>query len=342
MICNICGKSISEKNFEKHYKRCMDIFSNIEEIIKLYKTTVPSVYKLCKIYKCDYARLKSIMMIYKKDCFHTEDRVNHSFLKEKNKFTAWFIGIMASDGYISNRNSSISIAQSGDNGLDIIKYISKLIRFSGNIRKSETPRKPSYSINFSSKEMKEDFYKYNVVPQKTYIYDHPKEYIDLNLLKYFLLGYIEGDGSITIQNNGKNCFYLKVSFVGTEKFIKTIISELSLIDSNFSFKIKKVSKSCVYEAYCTCKNAQYFCKWLFSDEDMYKSYKYYNYETSLNQTRQSRIKIEKIKEEVMKLINNDSKFLYIKELAKKYGISIQTIYTWKNMKYNKGDKDVNK
>lgn len=333
MICNICGKSISEKNFKEHYKRCSEILSHIDKIIELYHTSTPSIDSLCKMYKCDYNRLKNIMSIYKKDCFHKEDRVNHSFLKEQNKFKYWFAGIMASDGCISDKNNVISIAQSGKDGLKIIKYISTLIGFNGEIYKRKTSKKPNYAIYFSSKEMKEDFYKYNIVPQKIYVYEYPTEYIKTNMLKYFLLGYIEGDGSITIQNNGKNCFYLNVSFVGTESFVKTMIKELSSIDSKFIFKIRKCSKSCVYEAYCTGKKAQYFCKWLFSDEDMYKSYKYYNYEKSLSQTRQTYSKREDLKEEIMKFINENSKYLYIKEIAKKYGVAFQTIYTWRNEKY---------
>ena len=126
-------------------------------------------------------------------------------------------------------------------------------------------------------------------------------------------------------------------------FIIAIEKELKLIDGNFNFNIHKPKHSSVYELRFVGKSAQYFCKWLFSDDDMYKSYKFLNYKKSLTETLQNSKNRELKKTKVMELITKHSSFSYIKQLAKEYDVAFQTIYLWKKEKYEKeGVEDENK
>lgn len=128
--------------------------------------------------------------------------LNDNFLDELNPIQCWFLGLMASDGYVNSINNTIGIAQSGEEGLKLISYLKNMLNFNGKIYSSKTKSKNSYKIQFTSEKLLKKMEEYNIVPNKTKTYTIPEEILnDLNKLKYFLRGYIDGDGSVGIYKN---------------------------------------------------------------------------------------------------------------------------------------------
>ena len=89
------------------------------------------------------------------------------------------------------------------------------------------PKHTAY-IMFSSKKMGEDLVKLGVVPNKTFILKSLPNIPD-NLMKHFIRGYFDGDGSVYLTKDNT----IKTAFYGTHDFINSIqdflIKELNLI-----------------------------------------------------------------------------------------------------------------
>jgi len=142
-------------------------------------------------------------------------------------------------------------------------------------------------------------------------------------MKYFIQGYIDGDGSVGTYDNGRGVMSLTVSIVGTELFIKQLYDILKtkgnvrkIKKCNNLFEIRfygKKSLDLYYEIY---------------DDVVYKSYKYYNFINFIENDSLG-MKYKKyyhIKDEIISKINNGVK---IPQLSKEYQIPIKTLYTWK-------------
>ena len=88
------------------------------------------------------------------------------------------------------------------------------------------PKHTAY-IMFSSKKMGEDLVKLGVVPNKTFILKSLPNIPD-NLMKHFIRGYFDGDGSVYLTKDNT----IKTAFYGTHDFINSIqdflIKELDL------------------------------------------------------------------------------------------------------------------
>ena len=233
----------------------------------------------------------------------------------------WLIGLLASDGYKGKCNQ-IGINQSGEDGENLVKYVKQIINSESPIRKIETNGKDCYQLIVSSEKIVRELEKFNITNAKTNVYDLPN--IPLTYLNDFLAGYVEGDGCITISDNGIGCKYLCASFVGTKDFVCKC-NELIPIKGS----VRKHSLSNIYEIRWNGEKAIEFCDWLYSSKDLYHSYKYRNYVKEKNMfknTRKEKYKI--IKEKVLNdFLNNTVNS--IQEYANSINIPFQTIYSWK-------------
>ena len=137
------------------------------------------------------------------------------YLAEIGPEQAWFLGLVAADGNVSD-DGQFTISQSGNDGLRLIRYLAERLNFTGKIYANETGYKTSYVISFRSKPLCADLALYGILPRKSLALEFseaiPKEYHT-----EFLRGYVDGDGFVGICFLGK-VHYLCVSFVGTEKF----------------------------------------------------------------------------------------------------------------------------
>lgn len=326
--CEYCHELISEKGFKNHIKSCKKIHENKEYLISKYEK-INNLYVVACEEKIDYKRLSSAfkkwgikLNIDDNGLPKRKYEINDNFFDEMTELQYWFIGLIASDGSKLKHNQ-ISLSQSGYDGERLIKYVNNLLSSNYPISKSETIGKDAFEIIFTSKKIVDVLEKYNIVRNKTYSYTLPE--IPDKYFNAFLAGYIEGDGCITILNNGLDCNYLCVSFVGTKEFVTSCKNKIS-IESN---KIRKCHNSSVYEIRWNGEKAIEFCDWLYGYEKLYHSYKYNNYikaKEDFKNTRKERYKI--IKAKILKDFK-DGKVDSVMEYARDINIPFQTIYSWK-------------
>lgn len=139
---------------------------------------------------------------------------------------AYWIGFLCADGYIyapkAHCSGKVGIALK-QNDIDILKQLKYYLQYTGPIRSYEnkTPYgKVCYSrLLISSSVLYEALNNKGVIPHKTLVLEFPSEdIIPHNLLRHFIRGYLDGDGTIT-KSSAKS---FKISFVGTYQFLKGV------------------------------------------------------------------------------------------------------------------------
>lgn len=223
------------------------------------------------------------VMVERNHQFKRYLNVNDKFLKEECAVKYYYLGLMASDGNI--HKTSVGISQSGEEGLKLITYLKKILNADSNIHKSCPKRgKVVYSLSYRSKEIQEDLLQNNICPNKTLTFQIPYYIIkDTEKLRYFLIGYIDGDGCVGRyrghKNKGKDYYYLSISFVCNDKMFSQLKSLQEFKDTCI---VKK--KNTLFEFRFCGKKAQIFGEWLYSNlsKDVFKSYKTLNYMEYMN------------------------------------------------------------
>lgn len=324
MICKICGRELSDRHYGRHYEKCNMAFKHIDDMKKMYCES-SSYTKISKKYNINPTLTRDILIkngVDKKELY--KDLFDINFFKKESKKKYWLLGLLASDGNVHGSNNIISLSQSGDDGLEIIKYVANIIKYKNKIRTHKTCAKDAHSIHFSSKELKEILCKYNIVPKKSLTFSMKN--IREDMVKYFMLGYIEGDGSITIQKNRNGSKYLSIETIGTDTFVSQ--SEKFLSENGFKTHIAKKSNG-MSSFVIKCKKAQELCEWLYSDDEMYRGKKYRNFIESRSVTRTKFLKYDKIRNEIKDEVISNASHKRILELATEHKVAWQTIYSWK-------------
>lgn len=72
--------------------------------------------------------------------FKRQYNINDYFLKNESKEKYYFLGLMASDGCINSSKTTAIISQSGDNGLELIKYIKRILNADYKILERQPPK----------------------------------------------------------------------------------------------------------------------------------------------------------------------------------------------------------
>lgn len=251
--------------------------------------------------------------------------VNEDYLDTIQPKQLWFLGLMAADGYVNNKKL-FGLSQSGDKGLNIIEYVKKELKYDGPIYHSETIGEISHSLIITSEKLVNKLSFFNIVNKKSLIYELPNFENEAHI-RDFVRGYIEGDGSIGVYNNGSNCEYLVVSFVGTKSFINDISNKIPIKYSN----ILKLKAANCFEIRWYGKKAINFCDWLYSNDELFYGEKYTTFFNFIKEAKSKFFYYNKKKQEVKQLLESG---LSVKEIAKKTTIPFQTIYYWK-----KNEKD---
>ena len=132
-----------------------------------------------------------------KTLFHENRKykVNDNYFSTLTPDSAWLIGFLAADGYLTRDKNTIIISlQRLDK--EILERIKIAISFTGEIKEFLDHGYEKASISFTSEQMRKDLEKYGVVNNKTDKVFFPKELMSKELLLHFLRGYWDGDGSI--------------------------------------------------------------------------------------------------------------------------------------------------
>ena len=126
-------------------------------------------------------------------------RYNGVFKTINNKNTAYWLGFLAADGSIHKNKPRLMIGLSRKDREHLEKF-KRFIESDVEIKDRDMvcstngKRYPSSLIHICSKELIDDLYQYNIIPNKSNQNIDFLEYIPESYKIYFILGYFDGDG----------------------------------------------------------------------------------------------------------------------------------------------------
>lgn len=141
---------------------------------------------------------------------------------------AYWLGFIAADGYVTNRNQiGITLSTKDRSHLEKFKKaISSTHKIYNYVYDTTYKKDTEYSrILITSDKMKKDLVSKGILEQKTFLLEFPVT--ESNLIKDYIRGYIDGDGSIskTLSDSGLLYEY-QLKVMGRKDFLQGILKFL--------------------------------------------------------------------------------------------------------------------
>lgn len=186
-----------------------------QEIIKLYNDG-HSTMKLAIKYNLHRSTIQSVL---KRNDIELRKRTpvhyDVHFFDEYNENSCYWAGFIAADGYVRSDRAAVTIHLSSADYEHLLK-LAKLTNYEGSVKLN----KNECYITFAGKWFKNALDKnFDIHPNKTFDVTISDK-IPKDMIKHFIRGYFDGDGSVTHVDN-----YLRINFTsGSETMLKQIMS----------------------------------------------------------------------------------------------------------------------
>lgn len=157
--------------------------------------------------------------------------VNDLFFNELNEKSAYWLGFIYADGYISKTENCIRITLSDKDENHLIKFKNDIesessITYHMNRYSEKYSLTKKTRISIFSKQIKQDLYNLGCTSSKSLTCKFPN--LPENLIPHFIRGYFDGDGSVYIikprgrmKNPSIGC-----SFIGNKEFMEVLRDKL--------------------------------------------------------------------------------------------------------------------
>lgn len=208
--------------FDVEYKYRNRIYCSTECYYKYKVTTGRTVIRRCKhcnnefmVYGCLQDR--GCGLYCSRKCAHSAHRakVNDAYFGNiHSKESAYILGFITADGCVDGVNTLTIVSKDKD----VIDFIAREMDYLGNVHTAQ-PKSPNHSIMYSlvikSSQLVVDLEQYGVVKRKSWADIKFPENIPKELLPYYILGFFDGDGSVSVYGPVKyNKKYIRFSFTG--------------------------------------------------------------------------------------------------------------------------------
>lgn len=190
-----------------------------------------------------------------------------------SEYKAYWLGFLYADGYVSSNHKQVEVSLKGEDFEHLVKF-SKFLQ-----DERDSPVKISTIVS-GGKEFtrcryivgNEHFYNRLIdlgcVPKKSLILTFPDKgiFTDQKLIKDFVRGYVDGDGSLSNTASGR----LQISMIGTIDFLESIRNMFPEFGNIYTDK----RNSNVHEIVCSANNADCVAKQLYENANIYLERKY--------------------------------------------------------------------
>ena len=250
---------------EKRYPYCKFTITQEKQIIDKY-IQGKSLREIGKEYDCDPTTVRNILKAYKVETRNYSQArrnflsysINENSFAYDNKNTAYWLGVMYSDGYISKTGKYTNYFGLTINEKDLewleqfkhfLQYNGKIIRFTSNTTFKKGTKVARLLIG--NNKIVSDLEKWGVIEKKTF---KLKELPSTSFLDDFIRGYIDGDGSL-------NKKYPNIIICGTKDLLLSIANYFKIPYSIYSdksiFALHYNTKESTYLEKRLYKNAEY-------------------------------------------------------------------------------------
>lgn len=166
--------------------------------------------------------------------FKRKYQVNDDFFANRDSLECcYWAGFIAADGCVGSPKKNCLRLKVKDTDLDHLETFRSSIGYNGKLHFSHKNENTYACINIHSKKIVEDLAWFNITNRKTFTLEPPP--LDGEHALAFLIGYIDGDGCISIEKPKKRSPRLRLSIIGTYNMIcwaKTIFDEIAPFSTN--------------------------------------------------------------------------------------------------------------
>lgn len=212
--------------------------------------------------------------------------INEKYFEEiNNEEKSYFLGLVFADGYVHEKRGYMSLSlQEGD--VDVLEKLKNSIQTNKPLQyvvRKEKNTKNQYRLLITRKKIIKDLLKLGVRQNKS-LTSTPEKIIGLSdeLIKHFIRGYFDGDGSITYYNV-RNTINSSINIVCTKEyydfFSKHIFKNLG-IKTTFGKRFKD-GKNCFDLRICGNRNVLKFLKYIYTNCNIYLNRKKEKYQKFL-------------------------------------------------------------
>ena len=243
-----------------------------QEIIKYYLSQPMTMRQVEDKYELSHPTISKILKDipkYTKAKLNNPNMKEHFFQEINNEESAYFLGLIISDGNVfkdsTGRQVSISIT------LDL-KDEYMLNKFKEAVNSNTSighDGRGCGQIAVRSNVMAEDLAQYGIVPRKSY--DTYLPILNKEWMPHLIRGILDGDGSILAKLNRDNRFLHSISFCGTHKLMQNISDyafenlELKQKPTVYDYKDRQLSELKIQN-----QNDMYiFGEWLYKDANIF-------------------------------------------------------------------------
>jgi hypothetical protein len=167
--------------------------------------------------------------------------VNLNYFKKLNPINCYWAGFIAADGNVSNKRLSIGLSIKD---LSHLEQFKEDIQFTGKVSKRR--ESCQIQINNCKKILESLKTHFNIIPRKSLVLE-PPNLKNEKLIKAFIKGYIDGDGSIGVCND-KNS--IRITIAGTKEMLEWIKFYFDKWYGNTKYKKSQVIKRQNIYIYC--------------------------------------------------------------------------------------------
>lgn len=200
---------------------------------------------------------------------------------------AYILGLLYSDGCISNSKGSYILFGQSESNKDIVYKVNKILESEYPIHKILRGSKYFYYINLCSDKMFNDLLKFGLEPHKSLTVKFPKEIPD-NLLSHFIRGLFDGDGCVwngkrkeMIVKDPKSSTGLRKRIVHNVKFTYTgnfdfvnslqdiLVDKLGFKKTKLNFSKAKLTKHICTMEYSGRRQLKKFYDFIYKDSTIH-------------------------------------------------------------------------
>lgn len=266
------GKGVSPKSVV-FIKKAVDEYKEI-----LDKGEEPNIYHLSQKYKVshtsivDNVKRAGLRVVRYPKIIQFDEHVFDVIDTEEK---AYWLGFMGADGYICSRYNGVGLSLASKDVEHVKKY-AKFLGCESNVKFHNNDKTGAYSCNVANAHLKSTLIKYGFTPNKSFDFKFPDESIfkTKDLIRHFIRGYFDGDGSITIcrdyriKTDDYRCTK-QISILGTKEFLTKLVTYLDL-----NLNVRKESNTNCFVIATTCHKANKVLDYMYKDATVYLERKY--------------------------------------------------------------------
>jgi len=327
---NVIINDISYKRLLKDFNLMFDyidkenneIFKKLD-LLKLLKNNDFNTAKVAEICSCSNDKIVWWSKRYNIKLFRTNYYYNRDCFYDADELTSYFAGLISADGCIKKNGKFRYIIELTSTDYELIDSYKKYINTDRPIYiKPLIKNKQAYSLVVEDPYIIENIKKWNLRPRKSLKNEIP-EIIqqDKELIKYWLVGLIDGDGCIYTNKNKSNIFIDVLCSYEISEYIKNMFPEISC---NIKKNIKKVKG--LYRVNWSGTNAVKLYKEIYKGIGLNR--KWSKFDDFKNKTWQYH-KTKSTKKEIknmIKLRNEGKTYVEISKIYNLHPTSVRNIY----------------